>query len=103
MSDEVEPTQQIVNAPIYAYLNGAKPEDFDAIAARTLQEMRRRADLLNTLAGVLGPRAYQWATLVLSAGAWAYVLTEPATPRIVAAVLFTGLTHIPTWLASLRT
>lgn len=77
------------------------PDDL-ALMRDALRSMNQKLVSMTSLGAILSARAYQWATLVLSAGAWAYVLSEPTTPRIVGGVLFTGLTHIPTWIEGVR-
>lgn len=79
----------------------ASGSDDLVLALRALEQMRRRVETMNLLVRVFGVRAYQWATLMLAAGAWAYALVEPTAPRIIAAVLFTGMTHAPTWIVPL--
>ena len=64
--------------------------------AREARE-NQHLSILGLALRTLSARVYQWTTLGLVAGAWGYTLMEPAPWRIVAAVLFTLLTHVPTW------
>lgn len=57
------------------------------------------ARVLSIAIRVLAERAFPWVTLLLCAVLWFCVtlLAETTPRRIVAAVLFTIFTHVPTW------
>lgn len=95
--------------------NGAvrTAEDYEAQKARSMafvtetsapaQPPRDRAQdaakVLSVAMRVLAERAFPWVTLMLSAILWFCVtLLVDATPmRLVAATVFSVLTHVPTW------
>ena len=55
------------------------------------------ARLLRLTLDTLAYRVRLWATLVISAALLGYAAWQPVTPRIVVAVLFTLMVHVPLW------
>jgi hypothetical protein len=68
----------------------------------TAQRDVRDLTIIKLAMQVLGEKVYHWATLLLVAGAFAWVIAKPEPWRLGAVVAFTFLTHVPLWWERLR-
>ena len=70
--------------------------DLQAVPERPPQ--LSHAQFLRLALETLGRRAQQWATLTLSFSLFAYAAWRPGLWSLLAASVFTLLTHLPLWL-----